>query len=106
MRVTATIVLGCFLAGCSSTPVWVRPDATPTQVARDQQECFRLASSEARTQMWWQDPNGPSPYTPNDQFWTTRRNQYEMDYGLRQRQLSDICMKSRGYQLQEPGKTG
>ncbi len=85
------------LAAC--TPMhYERPGAAPGQIALDERQCSDLAARQAF--LYSPYPFGPSSYMMrNPSAYLAWRNQVELDELQAGRDLTDFCMRARGYQL-------
>ncbi len=95
----ASFALALALCACAG-PQWVRPDASAEQADKDTVDCQRYAANEATVRA--QGFYGPSYYGP---FYSrraiTRPDPGWDPYGNRQldeARLTDLCMRSKGYQ--------
>jgi hypothetical protein len=83
---------------------WVKPDAAPEQVSRDELECNQLARREASTAEWFHPPV-PPVYMRDEKgrgpfVWPTGSAvdpypRQMVDEG----KVAQACMQSRGYSL-------
>jgi hypothetical protein len=96
----ATSVLAILLAGCGPRLAWVKPNATALEIDQDIRECGQLAYREARTDLAFRRLHTDVyPDRFSGRAVTLGTGRLENDYFLRERQLEQFCLRSRGYEL-------
>jgi len=101
-------ILLLLAAGCASME-WVKPDATPEQVAADAEMCEQEAWRETRwnymtygafTPWMYRDGFGhPFVGPPFGPFYDPLGDRY-----MEQSRLANFCMRAKGYELAPAGK--
>ena len=97
-----SIILAALLGGCVPQR-WENPSLTPQDWSRDQRECSFLAYNESR-RIYYYDPfffrpryvrtrDGHLVAVAPDPF------AYQHEQFVREMQLNDFCMRTRGYRL-------
>jgi hypothetical protein len=108
MRIAATLLIALLASGCTSME-WVKADAAPQQLRADLTECQDMAWREARGRILYLYPMAPAvvhdslgrrmliyPYGP---FADPFGQQF-----MEEARLTDFCMHSKGWKLQEVPK--
>jgi hypothetical protein len=92
-------IAALIVAGCAPMN-WVRPDATPEQLAADTQQCEQEAWREANYYYAGATPFGPWLYRGDPFFHTAGPffNPY-YDRTMEEQRLANFCMRAKGYDL-------
>ena len=93
----AALVLAA--AGCAPMK-WIKPDATPEQLAADTQQCEQAAWSEANYYYMGYRPFGPWLYRGGP-FFHPVGPFYDLYYDrtMEEQRLANFCMRAKGYEL-------
>lgn len=103
------LLLPLLLAACATAQTeWVRSDTTKAQRDRDEKECGEIAAGQALDESMSSGPLYP-PWTgtgfnrgfPWSPFYRGHESPSYFDRGPRQYELTDYCMRQRGYALQK-----
>src|SRR5882762_10414327 len=96
----AAVPLAC--AACAPME-WVMPEATPEQLAADQQFCQQQAWQEASNYALGARPFGPWLYrdAPGRPFFHPVGPFYDPFYDrtMEEQRLANFCMRAKGYEL-------
>jgi hypothetical protein len=103
------VASAALILGACTAMQWVRPDATPEQVAADEEHCRDEAWRETRLRYLGYGPFGPwmtrdvlgRPlfYPPYGPFFDPAMDRY-----YDESRLTDFCMRAKGYQLESAPK--
>ncbi|HZQ74285.1 MAG TPA: hypothetical protein VFB08_15310 [Burkholderiales bacterium] len=103
MRFRAAPALALLTAAC--TPMaWVKPDATPQELAQDSAYCQQEAWREARLRSWSYRPMGPlvAHDAAGRPFIVSPGGPFYDPFGdpmMEEGRLAQFCMRARGYEL-------
>ena len=102
MRPSWIAAAALLVAGCAQMD-WVRPDATPEQVAADTQQCEQDAWREANYYSLGYRPFGPWLYRDalGQPFFHPVGPFYDPFYDntMEEQRLANFCMRAKGYEL-------
>jgi len=101
MRGRWIAALAFFIAGCAPMQ-WVKPDATPEQLAADMQQCEQAAWQEASYRFLGYRPFGPWLYRGDPFFYHPVGPFFDPYYDrtLEEQRLANFCMRAKGYELE------
>ncbi|MFN4166074.1 MAG: hypothetical protein ACK4GK_15970 [Ferrovibrio sp.] len=103
------LLLVPLLSACATAQTeWVRSDTTMAQRDRDEKECGEIAAGQALDESMSSGPLYP-PWTgtgfnrgfPWSPFYRGHESPSYFDRGPRQYELTEYCMRQRGYTLQK-----